>query len=261
MSEYKGVFPNTYNEIISLKGVGAYTAAAIASIAFGETVAVVDGNVKRVISRIYGLELTGTALQKQVMQIMTIHLDKQRPGDFNQAVMEFGALHCTPKNPLCTPCIFKSDCLANQKGIVERLPVREVKIKSKTRHFSYLVAFSDNQGIILQKRSEADIWRNLYEFPLLESKSECNPQQIMQDPKFISWFGENARINDSTSIYKHKLTHQTILARFHFVIPENVESILKNQKWELISKKDMNKYPVSRLIERFLKDHQSRIAL
>ena len=261
MNDYEGVFPNSYHEIISLRGVGEYTASAIASIAFGESVAVVDGNVKRVISRLLGLQLYGTILQRKVKQYMIDHLDQSRPGDFNQAVMEFGALHCIPKNPLCSTCIFKSDCVANQNGMENDLPVSKPKTKSRKRYFSYLVVFSESHDIIMQQRSKPDIWRNLYEFPLLESDTEINPEQIVQHPQFKYWFGENAMITDSTSFYKHQLTHQMIIARFHFVISDHIESILKNQKWERISHKDMNKYPVSRLIERFLQDHQSRIPL
>ncbi len=254
MTDYDGIFPETYDKIIKLKGVGEYTAAAISSIAFGEAYAVVDGNVKRVISRIFGIDLSGNKLHESVKNIMTQELDRDNPGDFNQAVMEFGAMHCTPRNPSCQNCIFKSSCFAFKNSMVEHLPLKEARNKPKTRHFSYFVVASDSQNIIMVQRTKNDIWRNLYEFPLIETDKEISPEKLLSDPVFISWFGEKAKIIKSSKRYKHQLTHITIFANFHFVDPDPDTIHEADPRWEIVSYKDIQKYPVSRLIDLFLED-------
>jgi A/G-specific adenine glycosylase len=258
MNDFDGKFPGSYQEIIKLKGVGEYTAAAIASIAYGEPVAVVDGNVKRVISRIYGVEYCGSQLYNRVMQIMTKELDKGRAGDFNQAVMEFGALHCTPKNPACTDCVFSKTCKALKYGKVDLLPLKEIKKKPKARYFSYMVMASENGDVIMKKRTQDDIWKNLFEFPLIETKHEISPNKLMQQALFKSWFGDKALITESSRLYKHQLTHRTIHARFHFVETEIKISTANIDDWKVISCHDITEYPVSRLIDRFLKDQKSK---
>ena len=185
MTEFGGSFPDTYELIRTLKGVGEYTAAAIASIAFGEAVPVVDGNVKRVFARIHGLESTGNKLYKEVKALMADKIDRDHPGDFNQAVMEFGALQCTPKKPDCAKCIFNESCFAFRKNLVDQLPVKETKKKPRERYFSYFVVKNIDDSIVLKKRSGDDIWKNLYEFPLIESTSGLSPDNILEEPDFI----------------------------------------------------------------------------
>ncbi len=261
MNEFNGVFPSSYKQIKTLKGVGDYTAAAIASIAFGEAVAVVDGNVKRVISRIYGLELTGTPLYNKVRQVMTDKLDPNRPGDFNQAVMEFGALQCTPKNPSCATCIFQKECQAYCKGMVDLLPVLEKKKKPLKRYFSYFVVRIPGKqgGVIMRKRTKEDIWKNLYEFPLIETETEFDTDKLQLSSLYRSWFGENVKIIRSSKPYKHQLTHRTIFSKFYFIELGPTDVYNADPSWEIIPLNDIHKYPVSRLIDRFLKEDKSKI--
>lgn len=251
MNDYKGIFPDTYEEIRTLKGVGEYTAAAIASIAFGEPEVVVDGNVKRVLARIFGLEDVSKKLYTRSKEIMEKELDHERAGDFNQAVMEFGALQCTPQSPSCTKCVFKSSCFAYSNDMVDRLPVRETKKKPRKRYFSYFVLHPQEKSIVLSKRSDDDIWKNLFEFPLIETTSEANAENLLQEPDFISWFGNKAGIAESSKTFKHQLSHQTIYARYHVIDHENIEL---PREWIVVSIEELENYPVSRLIEKYFDD-------
>lgn len=249
MNEFGGVFPETYQTIRTLKGVGEYTAAAIASIAFNEAVPVVDGNVKRVMSRIFGLEETGRKLYDNAKEVMQELLDPERPGDFNQAVMEFGAIQCVPKNPDCNACIFKDNCQAFLEHKVGDLPVRETKKKPRKRYFSYFV-IRDENSMVLKKRTGNDIWKNLYEFPLIESSSEISPENLLKEPDFISWFGKGVKVSGAEKEYTHHLSHQTIHARYFTIANTDPNSFPEG--WKAISLDDIGDFPISRLIERYL---------
>ncbi len=257
MKEFGGKVPGTYEDLRKLKGVGDYTAAAIASIAFGEPVAVVDGNVKRVAARVFGLEDTGSHLHKRAAEVMTREMDHSNPGDFNQAVMEFGALHCTPLNPDCAGCIFREQCFAYMKGLVSKLPKSEAKSSPKPRYFSYIIVRSkeDPHSIIMKKRTADDIWKNLYDFPLIETDKELDEEGLKKHPDFERWLGPMAMIRKSTGIYKHQLTHRTIYARFHFVEVPLSHVFRIHEDWEVIDQGRIAKLPVPRLIERFLTGH------
>lgn len=253
VDEFEGAFPDKFSEILTLKGVGEYTAAAIASIAFMEAVPVVDGNVKRVIARIFGLYEDGKALYDKSKEIMTDELDHDSPGDFNQAVMEFGAIQCIPRSPDCGSCIFKSECYAYLEDKVADLPAREIKKKPRKRYFSYFVLQPDRDSIILKKRSNNDIWKNLYEFPLLETSEEANTGSILKESEFKTWFGNTASVRDDGELYKHQLSHQTILARF-YIIELGDETVNFHPDWKKIPLERLSEYPVSRLMERFLEN-------
>lgn len=253
MDDFGGVFPDNYEKIRSLKGVGEYTAAAIASIAFGLAVPVVDGNVKRVMSRIFGLEETGMKLYDSAKEIMQELLDQKRPGDFNQAVMEFGAIQCVPKNPDCNACIFKDGCRAFLEHRVDELPAREIKKKPRKRYFNYFVVHPDEKTILLKKRNARDIWENLYEFPLIETSSEASTESLLMEPEFKAWFGDGATVRTSGNIFKHQLSHQSILARF-YMIDVNKSKLKIHPDWEKVSLEKLDKYPISRLMERFFED-------
>lgn len=256
VGEFGGAFPCTFREIRMLKGVGDYTAAAIASIAFGEPVAVVDGNVKRVMARIFGLESTGTRLHREAGRIMMCELERGNPGDFNQAVMEFGALQCTPKNPDCNSCIFRDRCFARLKGRVTELPLTVSKAKPEKRYFSYLLVMihGDRPGIIMKKRTGNDIWKNLYDFPLIETDKDMKAQALQRHHEYLAWPGEGTSIKRSTGIYRHQLTHRTIFARFHFISigPSQLASMPRH--WEVVPPDELGRLPVPRLIERFLSE-------
>ena len=202
-NELKGKFPNDYETIKSLKGIGEYTAAAIASFAFHKPHAVVDGNVFRVLSRYFG---TATAIdstegKKEFTRKANLLLDKKDPGTFNQAMMEFGAMQCVPQNPDCRKCPLKKGCVALKKKRVNDLPVKSKKTKVRTRYFNYFLIRSKGRTLI-QKRHEKDIWNGLYEFPLVETNSPLQERKLKVSAKAAS------------KNFKHLLSHQIIFARF-----------------------------------------------
>jgi len=216
--ELDGNFPGTYAGLLTLKGVGDYTAAAIASISYGEGVPVVDGNVYRVISRIFGIEtdISSSGAKKEFTQITASLLPKGRAADFNQALMEFGALQCVPKNPDCSICIFNEDCIAFNTGRVTSLPVKLKKQKVTDRFFNYLVIKDANGNTLVNRRGEKGIWHGLYEFPLLETEtlvSDTETAALIQQhnigtntPKVVTLLHPDLII--------HKLSHQKLHIRF-----------------------------------------------
>jgi A/G-specific adenine glycosylase len=216
--EFDGEFPKTYTELLKLKGIGEYTAAAIASFSYNESVPVVDGNVYRVLSRYFDVEtdIASSGAKKEFTQLAAELLPKGQANLFNQAIMEFGALQCTPKNPDCGNCIFKDSCAALQKKKVALLPVKSKKVKVKTRHFNYLIFLDENENTLLQKRTEKGIWQNLYEFPLLETENELTEEELltlMQNQQFVpnEVFNIHWCNSESTS---HKLSHQHLNINF-----------------------------------------------
>eukprot|EP01038_Epipyxis_sp_PR26KG_P019552 gene19552-27691_t len=180
--ELKGSFPNNYNDLIKLKGVGEYTAAAIASFAFNEVVPVVDGNVFRVLSRYLDIEtdIASASAKKEFSALAKELMPVNNPALFNQAIMEFGALQCVPKNPDCTNCIFNTSCAALQKKKVTELPVKLKKTKVTNRYFNYLVFLDNLNKTIINKRTEKGIWHNLYEFPVIEAEEELDFETISE---------------------------------------------------------------------------------
>ena len=165
-----GKFPSSYLELLKLPGIGPYTAAAIASIAFGEAVPVVDGNVYRVLSRLFGIEADiGQSKNREIFYEHALQLiQNQDPDTFNQAMMEFGAMHCMPRNPLCEECFVSSECYANLHGKQESFPIKSKKIKVRKRYFNYIVFFFED-GLLMRERSEGDIWQGLNDFYCIES--------------------------------------------------------------------------------------------
>ena len=216
--ELNGVFPNNYKQLLELKGVGEYTAAAIASFSYNEAVPVVDGNVFRVLSRYFDVE-TDIALasaKKEFAALAFELMPKDDPATFNQAIMEFGALQCVPRNPDCTICVFNASCLALQKNKINQLPVKSKKLKVTKRYFNYLVIADENDNTLVQKRTAKGIWHNLYEFPLIESEKEEGFEYIenslksslVVDNKVISIM----EYDDKSNV--HKLSHQHLYIRF-----------------------------------------------
>lgn len=249
MIEHNGQFPDDFASLKKMKGVGDYTAAAIASIAFNEAVAVVDGNVKRVMARIFGLEQSGKTLHNAAFDIMMDLIDHKQPGEFNQAVMEFGAIQCVPKNPDCSICIFKQQCFALANGRIKDLPHKDKKGSVKNRYFSYLVIqHPAGDGIVMKKRSANDIWKNLYEFPLIETEKEINTKALLKHDEFISLCGEGAIITERSKRYKHQLSHRTIHAHFYKVKMATDRHFGR----DMVLFSEMDKYPVSRLIELYV---------
>jgi A/G-specific adenine glycosylase len=216
--ELSGIFPDNYNDLLKLKGVGEYTAAAIASFSYNEAVPVVDGNVFRVLSRYFNIEtdIAAASAKKEFAALAFELMPKDNPALFNQAIMEFGALQCVPKSPNCGICIFNSSCAALQKKKVDLLPVKSKKLKVRNRFFNYLVVSDDNENTLIQKRTAKGIWHNLYEFPLIETDGPEDFDFIAANIK-----DEFFKNNSVTSIEDcnekniiHKLSHQHLHIKF-----------------------------------------------
>lgn len=229
VQEYHGEFPKRFSELRHLKGVGDYTAAAIASFAYNENVAAVDGNVYRVLSRFFDVEtdIASSAAKKEFTQLATELLPKGKANIFNQAIMEFGALQCVPKNPDCKHCVFNSGCLALQKKKVAQLPVKSKKSNVVHRYFNYLVFIDDAQHTVICKRTKKGIWHNLYEFPLLETEVST-PEEVILDLIRNQTSVEN--VIQDIEVYNpdpivHKLSHQQLHIKFWKV---SVEGTIRN---------------------------------
>lgn len=262
VNEYQGIFPDDPVELLKIKGIGPYTSAAIASIAFDYPVAVVDGNVFRVLSRIFGIQTAiDTSKGKKEFEVLARELLADNPpGIFNQAVMEFGALYCKPKNPDCKSCIFFFDCEAARSNTVEKLPVKRAKITIRNRYFYYLLCETNTKNspaYYLKQRDKKDIWKHLYEFPMVEMKTEVNPIETLNQPFFESLLnGQKYRIASISSEYQHLLTHQKIHAVFMHLIVDKNSTKLSEKAVVLVNKIDLINYPVPRLLERFLQDQK-----
>ncbi|WP_306564933.1 A/G-specific adenine glycosylase [Flavobacterium lindanitolerans] len=216
--ERGGIFPDNYKELLQLKGVGEYTAAAIASFSYNEVVPVVDGNVFRVLSRYFDIEtdIASSGAKKEFSELAKELIPHDNPALFNQAIMEFGALQCVPKNPDCGTCVLNSGCLALQKNKVNELPVKLKKTKVRNRYFNYLVFSDDNQNHIVRKRTEKGIWHNLYEFPLIETAAEVDFDTISK--LIFEEYGSKFEIFSikplKNDVILHKLSHQHLHIRF-----------------------------------------------
>lgn len=248
VNHYNGIFPSEYKEILSLKGVGEYTAAAISSFSFDESYPVIDGNVYRVLSRIYGIEeaIDSTIGKKTFKSLATELIDKENPAIYNQAIMEFGALQCSPKNPSCETCPFKLECYAFNNNLINTLPKKEKRTKQKNRYFNYLIIKSHKSTYINQRISN-DIWKGLYDFPLFESKVEITKKSelkhVLSSP--------NLTINNKSEPVKHILTHQKIFATFWTISGTIPSDLVENAT--KINLKEINNYPVPKLIENYIK--------
>ncbi len=248
-NELNGVFPKTYDNIIKLKGVGDYTASAIASIAFNEATAVVDGNVYRVLSRFFGIETPINSSQgiKQFKQLASQLIDKNQPATFNQAIMEFGAQQCKPKNPYCILCPLQEKCVAFQTNQIQNLPIKIKKIKIKKRYFNYLVCIDRNKSIIMEQRTQKDIWQNLYQFPLLESKNSLEVLDEEYLTEHLGFLKDNIYSIElfNTKDVVHKLSHQHLYTKFWIV---HIKAPSQNS----ISLNTFENYPVPALIRDFI---------
>lgn len=259
VKEHNGKFPSTYTEIIKLKGVGPYTAAAIASIAFNKPHAVVDGNVFRVLARVFGIKtpIDSTQGKKEFYELANELIDKEQPALFNQAIMEFGATYCKPRNPDCENCIFSGICVARNKKIVDRLPIKTKFTKVRNRYFNYIIMRHKNT-IVIKKRTGKDIWKNLYDFPLIETNKELRDTEVVKTAEWKALMDKNNYTVLSVSkTYKHVLSHQIIFARFWEV---QTKKSLKNFRGHLIvAKQHFHKYPIPRLIDIYLSLHSKNI--
>ena len=247
-NNYDGMFPEDHKKILALKGVGAYTAAAIASFAFGMPYAVVDGNVIRVLSRIFGVDtpFDSTLGKKQFAELAQELLIKDNPSEYNQAIMEFGAVQCKPKSPDCSVCPMQDFCEAYNKNIIAELPVKSKKIKVKNRYLHFLM-IEQEEHVYLGKRKKG-IWTGLYEFPFLEFDYKISENNVIESEEWISIFnGAKVEIISVSTDFIHVLSHQKIHAHFWKIKTQNVQ--LNN--FDFIEVKDLLSYPVSRLTEKY----------
>lgn len=242
--KYEGVFPNNYDGLIQLKGIGPYTAAAIASIAYNEPKAVVDGNVYRVLSRYFGIETPiDTAVGKKEFQALADEiLPPSDAGNFNQAIMEFGALHCTPKQANCSTCPVQASCRAYLANSVDKLPIKQGKTKVRDRYFHYF-HMESNGEIALTQRSDSDIWQKLYEFPMIESSNSELPEDalnLVNEPKLV--------FNT-----KHILSHQRIHAYFYIAEPKQKAS------YNRVERVRFEDFPIHRLMEKYWENYGHKV--
>lgn len=258
INEYEGSFPENYNDLLKIKGIGKYTAAAIASIAFNEPVPVLDGNVMRLLSRLYGIKASIDSHEGQTLIRLKADeiLDRKDPGEFNQAMMEFGALVCRPKNPQCINCVLKSECKAFGGNMVQELPVRSKTLIVKERFFNYLIIKtrkSNDWHFYMKRRGHSDIWKHLFEFPLIETEYSVTPELFVQSDAWNNHFSSEkikpVRISEE---YIHKLTHRKLRVRFYEIEIPKAEDYIHYAEYLLIKHEDAQNFPVSKLIENQL---------
>lgn len=260
VEKMEGQLPRSYDGLIKLKGVGKYTASAIASICFDEPRAVVDGNVSRVIARLYGVEdpINGSAGIKRIASLAQELLDKNDPGNHNQAIMEFGAQQCVPLSPDCSTCPLFHPCEARRTGRVEQLPVKIPKRKP-VEQWMYFYIFICNGETLFTRRGTDGIWSSLYQFPMVESDVPLSDEEMLGGvwDKLIRGVEERSLWSDQLTIRKvsdsilHQLTHRTLHARFIHVetgiLPDPLPA-----EWIKISLEQLDDFPVPRLIHRYL---------
>lgn len=251
-----GVFPKTYPEVLALKGVGEYTAAAICSFAYNMPYAVVDGNVYRVLSRYLGIEtpIDSTEGKKLFASLAGEFLDKSRPAVYNQAIMDFGAIQCTPQNPACLFCPLAGSCMALSKSMVAQLPVKQHKTKTTERFLNYIYVRA-GACTFINKRTGNDIWKNLFELPLIETASSVTEEELLALPEFIKLFDkeEVPVVRSICRNVKHVLSHRVLYANFYeVVLQEKTKSFSSYLK---IKTNELEQYAVPKLIHAFLEKY------
>ena len=245
---FGGVFPRSYDEVRSLRGVGDYTAAAVCSAAYDAPCAVLDGNVFRVLARLFDIDLPidSTAGKRTFAELAQTQLDMRCPGRYNQAVMDFGVLQCTPAQPGCADCPLAARCLALAAGTVAERPVKQAKTKVRDRWFNYLHVTCGDRTL-LRRRGEGDIWQGLYEFPMIETDRAADFSELTDSEEFRTVLGGvEWRLLRSVAMPKHQLSHQTLHAVFHrFEIFSPVD-------FPSVPTATLGDYAVPRLIDRYL---------
>lgn len=252
---HQGSFPTSYNELIKLKGVGDYTAAAISSFSSNEAKPVLDGNVFRVLSRFFGIgtAINSTAGKKQFLELAAQLIIGQEPSLYNQAIMEFGALQCKPKSPDCPACPVQTDCFARLNKMVDSLPVKEKKLKKRLRYFNYFVCARDGK-ILVRKRGEGDIWQELYDFPLIETENDYTESREGFNVSVNSMFGKDVSITPLVH-KKHLLTHQTIYVQF-FALDNYIINFNQNADIKWVTLAEFDELPQPKVIASFINAYQ-----
>lgn len=259
VDQYNGKFPNNYKDLLKLPGIGPYTAAAIASIAFQEAVPVIDGNVFRVLARIFGIEtpINSTQGRHVFNQLAQRLISTTAPNIYNQAIMEFGAIQCTPVKPLCRSCIFQLDCIAFRTNQQDKLPVKQPTVKVKQRFFHYLV-IQVGDHLLMKVRKKGDIWEGLYDFYLVED-SQPHELEHLRDELITLIQKHQLQVVKQPKLYKHVLTHRIIYASFFKIMAtpafmEEAAPLLQNSAAEIFHLEHTESLPKSVLICNFLKE-------
>lgn len=260
--DFGGLFPTDYDALRRLKGVGEYTAAAISSFSTDQPHAVVDGNVYRVLSRLYDIDtpIDTTAGKKTFSELAALQLTEHiesggSPGEYNQAIMELGALVCTPSNPSCVDCPVGERCLARQRERTAKRPVKKGKTTQTVRYFHYFHVTDPYGNVLLRKRSENDIWQGLYEFPLIETEQLTDFTVLIRRPEWVEILGAGDKftLKESITMPKHILSHRIIRAVFHRILAEHR---LENENYLVVPGDQIGKYALPRLIDLYLEKHR-----
>ena len=254
MEHHDGVFPTAYKDILALKGIGKYTAAAISSFAYKAVYPVVDGNVLRVITRLYGITdaIDTPATVKRIYEVSDELIDNNRPDQYNQAIMEFGAMQCTAKSPDCMYCSFTDQCEARAQGLIDQIPYKAKKIKRSSRYFHYLI-LEDSIQTVIQRREEKDIWQGLYQFPLIETDNTdvLTIEQIVNQADIE--LTENSQLLKISEVSSQKLTHRDVHARFYHLAVSDIESIIK-KGYLLVDQKKVSNFALPKVIDAYLRE-------
>jgi A/G-specific adenine glycosylase len=253
VEKYGGLLPESYDELLKITGIGPYSAGAIASFAFQKPVPAIDGNVYRIMSRIFGVFSSPETAEgkREFYRLVSELMDKKAPDSFNQALLDFGALQCVPRSPNCSVCPFSQHCYALRNNLIDSLPVKGKKIATRDRFFTYVLIRYKNYTFI-SKRKSKDIWHSLYEFPLIETNYLPNEPEIDKLPEWLKLFnGVGLSVTFISPVVKHLLSHQTIYSRFVVVEIDEVSKNIK-QSYLKVYTYNISNYSVPRLIDNFL---------
>lgn len=252
MEHHQGVFPTEYKDVLNLKGVGKYTAAAICSFAYKLNYPVVDGNVLRVITRLYGITdaIDTPSVVKQIYALSDSLIDTDRPDQYNQAIMEFGAIQCKAKSPNCETCPFTDDCVAKSEDIIDQIPYKAKKIKRKSRFFHYLIWIDGDQTLV-QRREKKDIWQGLYQYPLIETENstELELSEICKDYRNLNT--KKITLEKISDVHMQKLTHRDIHARFYHLLVSDIQLVIKDEYF-LVDQKKVPNFALPKVIDTYL---------
>ena len=252
---YKGQFPSSYEAILALKGIGPYTAAAIASFAFALPHAVVDGNVERVLARYFGIStpVDNAAGKKLYTSLANTLLYRPQPGLYNQAIMDFGAVVCKPRNPLCSTCPMRADCQAYGHGWTDTLPVKGKSLVKKERWLYYFILQTSDGKVYVRRRKGKDIWEGLHEFVLWETDSPVPEEELLRTPFATELFGRRSlTVRHISKVYRQELSHQTIQGQFIGILLHAPLPKLKG--YRLVSRQKMEGYAFPGFINAWLRD-------
>ncbi|MCI0920522.1 A/G-specific adenine glycosylase [Sphingobacterium rhinopitheci] len=251
MQLFDGVFPTAYEDVIKLPGVGDYTAAAVSSFSVNENRAVLDGNVFRVLSRYYGIDVPiNTGQGKKIFHAVAQDiLPKDQAAIYNQAIMDFGATVCKPKAAFCEACVLRLECVASRENSVSLLPVKIKGKGSRNRYFHYFV-IQEGDSIVMNKRGESDVWANLYEFPLIETSTDSSLEELVMSPEYQQYFG-SVLLEPVGEQVKHILSHQNIHAKFYRITEPHL-IIQKKEGWNYHLLEKLDKLAKHKLIFSFI---------